>query len=288
MPKGLSLHIGLNDFDRTSPDYEGVSAPVLKNPIADANSMEALAKARGFSTLLLTGDKGEAATSDRVLGEIAKAAEELEPGDLFFLTYAGHGAQVPDQNGDEPDHLDETWVLWDRMVIDDELNRLLQTFKAGVRVAALSDSCHSQSVLREMYLPSSLADDYAKRDLDMQLPDAPPARMLTDEQKAADLFLSRHPDIAASPAPRSVDLAATVILLSGCQDNQTSSDGANHGLFTQTLLDVWGDPANPSFTGNYRSLLAAVVARMPPQQTPGFLEMGAADPDFEGQQPFTI
>ena len=49
------------------------------------------------------------------------AAKALKPGDLFFLTYSGHGGQVPDVTGDEDDKQDETWCLYDGQLIDDEL-----------------------------------------------------------------------------------------------------------------------------------------------------------------------
>ena len=39
-----------------------------------------------------------------------------------------------------------------------------------------------------------------------------------------------------------------VILISGCQDNQTSMDGDHNGAFTEQLLKVWNDGA---FSGSY-------------------------------------
>jgi metacaspase-1 len=41
-----------------------------------------------------------------------------------------------------------------------------------------------------------------------------------------------------SEDPRST-MRATGLLISGCQDNQTSSDGDRNGLFTEMLLAVW-------------------------------------------------
>ena len=87
---------------------------------------------------------------------ILKAAKTLKRGDTFFLTYSGHGGQVPDSNGDEgcfgdtKDGMDETWCLFDRELIDDELAALYARFRAGVRILVLSDSCHSGSVTRRV------------------------------------------------------------------------------------------------------------------------------------------
>jgi hypothetical protein len=76
----------------------------------------------------------------------------LESGDFFWLTYSGHGGQVSDTNSDdETDEKDETWVLYDRQLVDLELYALWGEFKPGVRIFVLSDSCHSGSVTRDIF-----------------------------------------------------------------------------------------------------------------------------------------
>jgi metacaspase-1 len=80
--------------------------------------MAAIAKPRGMkSTLLLT----KKATRAHVLAAMRQAAKRLVSGDLSFLTYSGHGGQVPDVTGEETDKEDETWCLYDVQLIDDEL-----------------------------------------------------------------------------------------------------------------------------------------------------------------------
>ena len=49
--------------------------------------------------------------------------------------------------------------------------------------------------------------------------------------------------LAATPKEGEQALKARVLLLSGCQDNQTSADGDRNGLFTGTLREVWADGA---------------------------------------------
>jgi hypothetical protein len=77
---------------------------------------------------------------------------------------------------------------------------------------------------------------------------------------------------------------ATVLLISGCQDNQLSNDGDNNGLFTGTLLTVWDDGG---FSGSYRAFQQAICDQMPSTQTPNYYVVGTANPDFENQTPFT-
>jgi metacaspase-1 len=67
-----------------------------------------------------------------------------------LLTYSGHGGQVPDTNNDEVDRVDETWCLYDRQFLDDELYYFLSKFKEGVRILVFIDCCHSGTVIRSI------------------------------------------------------------------------------------------------------------------------------------------
>ena len=147
LQKGRSLHIGLNNVDTQAYQSQGFVVPQLSGCINDANAMQTLAAGQGFITQQLTDDQ---ATSSEVIRFVSSYGRELEAGDFFLLTYSGHGGQVDDVNGDEDDAQDETWVLYDRMLIDDELFQLFSQFQAGVRIFMLSDSCHSGTVARMM------------------------------------------------------------------------------------------------------------------------------------------
>lgn len=141
--RAVSLHIGLNRVDPSG--YGGWSGP-LSGCEADADTMTAIAEVEGFSTnQLKTAD----ATSGNVLDAIAQIADVLESGDIFFLTYAGHGSQIPNGNNDpELDSQDETWCLYDRQLLDDEIEAAFAEFGAGVNIVLLSDSCHSGTIYR--------------------------------------------------------------------------------------------------------------------------------------------
>lgn len=77
---------------------------------------------------------------------------------------------------------------------------------------------------------------------------------------------------------------AAVILISGCQDNQTSLDGAHNGAFTEQLLKVW---SAGGFKGNYVRFHADITAGLPSSQTPNLFTLGAAG-TFLKQKPFTV
>src|SRR5687768_3641420 len=141
MARGISLHIGVNQID---PAHYGTSGN-LRGCENDARSMQSIAATYGYdSTMLLTRQ----ATAGNVLRELSRAAERLAPGDTLMLTYAGHGSQVRDLTSDEADQMDETWCLYDRMLLDDELHEYWGLLNPGVRVILVSDSCHSGTMLR--------------------------------------------------------------------------------------------------------------------------------------------
>ncbi|HEX6142421.1 MAG TPA: caspase family protein [Geminicoccaceae bacterium] len=80
------------------------------------------------------------------------------PDDVIVFSYAGHGLQIPDQNGDEADGYDETFVLpeyepgiGDRtnLILDDEIDDFVR--RAAPRpVIFVADSCHSGTMLRSV------------------------------------------------------------------------------------------------------------------------------------------
>ena len=82
---GMSLHIGLNSVSRSA--YGGWSGPLAACE-ADAKDMTAIAKQQGIRpTTLLT----KKATRAAVLAEMRKAAQLLAAGDLYVLSFSGHG-----------------------------------------------------------------------------------------------------------------------------------------------------------------------------------------------------
>lgn len=272
MAKGIALHIGLNSVD--PKHYEGWSGP-LNACEADANDMADLAQTRGFTAAKLLTKK---ATRNAVLKGIGDAAKKLKSGDMFFLTYSGHGGQLPDLNGIEPDGKDETWCLYDGELVDDELYSSWGAFAAGVRILLLSDSCHSGSVSKAIHYATKSRNGPAP--VYRAMPDEVALRVYQNNKKLYDPILKRR-DLAK--ALKSVK--ASVLLVSGCQDNQLSQDGTFNGLFTGTLKAIWN---GGTFVGSYRRFHTAIGSKMPPDQTPKLSMVGASNAAFMAQQPFAI
>jgi len=287
--KAISLHIGLNGVSAAA--YSGWDGPLAACEF-DANDMAAIAKSKGMkSTVLLT----KKATRAHALTAMRDAAKALKAGDLFFMTYSGHGGQVRDTNGDEDDGQDETWCLYDGQLIDDELYFELSKFAAGVRVLVLSDSCHSGTIpragppppppgMRPKAMPPTVAarvyrDHAAFYD-----------KLQDDVAKAAGKKVV-DPDAALAQVGAAAHATAlvgkfnpAVVLISGCQDNQTSMDGEHNGAFTEQVLKVWN---NGGFKGGYASFHARIRSLMPATQSPNLFTLGKAG-TFLAQTPFTV
>ncbi len=293
-PQGLSLHLGLNLVD---PAHYGGWSGELAACEFDANDMAAIARSQGMKPTVLLTKKATRAAVQRALDA---AARTLKAGDLFFLSFSGHGGQVPDASGEEADKQDETWCLYDAQLIDDELYFALSRFAAGVRILVLSDSCHSGTVTRAGPLttaPLGVLPEQRPR----LMPRSVALRTYRDhhgfyDKLQADLARAAgdvpvDPDEALANVTVSNRLTAivdrfepAVILISGCQDNQTSMDGANNGAFTEQLLAVW---RNGVFRGSYASFHAQIRMQLPPTQSPNLFTLGPAA-RFVRQQPFAL
>lgn len=291
---GISLHVGVEKLNPACyplkpphPDWpDGWDGPLL-GTANDARDMQAIAESQGFeTTLLLTED----ATADNVIAAIRKAADRLTAGDIFMVTYAGHGGQVLDRSGDEEDREDETWCLYDRHLLDDELYSLYADFDAGVRILIFSDSCHSGTVNRGR----SESTERSVR--------AMPRNSVFQIYKAREAFYNDIQDRVKADGPKEVK--ASIRLLSACQDHQEATGAEENGFFTAAVKRAWN---NGEFTGDYDEFYAAVKAdlvaahagagddRGPAEltadaeaQIPNFSAEGANDQAFGRQRPFSI
>jgi hypothetical protein len=278
MPKGLALTIGLNAVD---PGHYGGWSGELNACEADAEDMASIAKSRGFdvSTLLT-----KSATRAQVTDQISAAAKALKAGDIFLLSYSGHGGQVPDRNADEEDQEDETWCLYDGQLLDDELYALFGSFAAGVRILVFSDSCHSGTAVKLAYYRGlggapTAATSRAREVTYRFMPPGVALRTYRDNKAFYDQLGK------TAKRERRGAVKASVLLISGCQDNQLSADGDFNGLFTAQLLRIWSDGA---FKGNYHRFHQMIVRRMPPDQTPNYFRVGRTNARFEAQRPFQV
>lgn len=149
-----ALVIGIDEYE-TQPDLGGA--------VNDAKLIARALSEFGVKDMrvLLDGD----ASYDALRSAWTEIVEKAQPGDTIILTYSGHGARLPDENGDEasasqPDDVtDEMLVLGGfdtqseaalrEKIVDDELHLwFLEAGEKGVQVVFLADSCFSGTVTR--------------------------------------------------------------------------------------------------------------------------------------------
>ncbi|HYH66174.1 MAG TPA: caspase family protein [Urbifossiella sp.] len=270
----MSLHIGVNRLDPAK--YPGV--PSLEAAEADALALHDTARLALFEAKLLVGER---ATTRAVLAEFAAAAARLRAGDLFLVTFAGHGALVKDFNNNHaPRGYDQAFCLYDRMLVDDEIVTRWADFKPGVKVLILLDSCHSgtsktarargQTAARSAKALAPGKDAVAKLVARSVGGSATPrVRALPTDEHAQANAVQESELIAATKGLDSVAAVArtqaAVLRIAACRADQESLEVGRHGLFTHSLLELWD---GGRFPGTYRDLVARAGALTSPYQEP--------------------
>ncbi len=269
MTIGRSLHVGLDRVDPTK--YFGWPGR-LDGPVNDARAMMGLARTNGFEPRLLINEQ---ATAQAVLDEIDEAREAIvgEGGGTFLITFAGHGGRDIDRERDESDGRDESWVLSDRILFDDELYRQWSLFPDTANIVIVADSCHSGTsadVVTALLLGST------GRSLSI--------RAIPDE--VLEQTIAGRPDVytpllkANGVRP---PLAASAVSIAACHDDDLTGERNGHGIFTQKLLDVV-DALEPA---DYVALQPAIAAALPPSN-PELNWSGPGAKRLVRSKPFTI
>lgn len=152
-PTGGRVHalvIGIDDY---------AAQRRLKGAVADATDLAAALHKVGVDDLTLLLDRE--GTRQRVLASLERLANESKVGDLVFISFAGHGAQLPERTpGSNPNGMDEIFVLAGfetrglatvERILDKEMNVFLQRLEQkGVFSIFVADTCHGGGLIRHV------------------------------------------------------------------------------------------------------------------------------------------
>jgi len=92
------------------------------------------------------------ATVDNLENALEAIASRAGPDDTFVFFYSGHGDRLERDGGPEisdPDALDETLVMYDAQIRDDELRAMFEQIQAGTTLLFL-DSCFSGGFAKDV------------------------------------------------------------------------------------------------------------------------------------------
>lgn len=249
-------------------------------PINAGNDIDLLTgvlKRQGFEQANTFVLLHESATRNGILAAIrTHLLQKCNPGDEVYFHFSGHGQQVADNNGDEPDGLDEAIVPYDspmrfqpgvyegaNLIRDDELGELFNQIRARIGTAGqliiVLDACHSGTGTRGNSV--ARGTDHVMADSQWM------ARNTSRGTGSSDQFLS-------SGNAEGVKALAPVVAFFGASANQLNFEATDdQGRRVGSLSYAWSkalSQAGPRTTyrgifESIRSEMAAIAPRQSPQ-----------------------
>lgn len=231
-PMKKALLVGINKY---APELNAD----LRGCVNDVKAMrELLLGTYGFEPDNIRVVIDERATKQNIIDRLKWLVADAQPGDELFFHYSGHGAQVRDRDGDElKDHLDEILcphdLKWDDPLTDDFIGDLFDDLPAGVNLTMFCDSCHSGTMTRGQLL--GFDKKPGKKD------NKP--RTISPPVDIASRFMDSKVNSKRKVGKgKKGEEVLNHVLISGCQDDQTSSDayigGKYQGAFTWAVTEV--------------------------------------------------
>jgi metacaspase-1 len=243
-----ALLVGINDYAPV-----GAGGPDLRGCVNDVRDMANTLSALGIvpatpgAMQILTDAR---ATKAAILNGFKWLITGAKKGDVLVFHYSGHGSQVIDVSGEEPDKKDETICPHDfataGMIKDDDFRALLTGLPAGVNLDIILDSCHSGTGTRELAALAAAPKEhsvtyrYVEPPIDWGFfldanPLLPVRGLLTPGATEGTGGAGGIRDAVVVPGLNHV-------LWAGCRDNQTSAEtligGVYRGVFTYNFCKV--------------------------------------------------
>lgn len=275
MSASRTVHALLVGIDAYPP-----SVPTLHGCRNDIEAVAALLEARVTGTgdvlrtrTLLDGQAKRAAVIDAFHEHLGRA----RAGDVALFYFSGHGSQeaAPEAFWHlEPDHLDETLVLWDSReegqwdLADKELAALLTGVAAQEpHILVVLDCCHSGSGTRAP-LENGLASRRAPTDTRLR----PMNSFVFDPARVDELVRSAEGGRSALGDSGWSGARAKHVLLSGCRSNETSKEilheGRQRGAMSAALeVALQRSGTAPTYRELHRQVSATVRSTVR-QQSP--------------------
>jgi hypothetical protein len=250
-----ALLIGINRYQQPGADLRGC--------VNDVDAMRSVLRdLYGFDERNIRVLADLDATKEAIQSGFEQLVEVAQPGDVLYAHYSGHGSNVPDTSGDEPDGRDEilcpTDLDWDEPLLDDWLRMLFDQTPVGVNLTVVMDCCHSGSNTRALEPPDS------QQPRQRFLPCPADLRVIESGSEltgALGVVEPRGTSTVIDGDVTEVDIPE--VLITGCRDNQTSADAYIDGRFCGALThSIVHAIRQTEGRLTYRQLHAAAVATL--------------------------
>ena len=267
-PRSFALLIGISDY------YQLSRRPWPKlNTGQELDTLrEILISKWGFSSDDILTLKNNSATKQNIISSFRHhLIDNVKPGDIVFFHFSGHGQQIPDDNDDEMDGLDESLVPYDAIdrsvaagaktnIRDDELGilfrELAERLHAGTRspgsITVSLDSCFSGTATRGILIERGGPWNVSL--------DGPKPRPFPRGQMDGPTGLFSAGEAAHG----------NYVLLSASRSDQTAHEENGMGVYSRALIHALAtSPADNTTT--YRTLIDKIsveVSSVVPEQSP--------------------
>jgi len=275
--KIYALNIGVSTVDEKHYGQSLVKLPCCAN---DAKILNNLGRFCGYEKNKILLD--EEATVSNVTETLSSYSKTLEKGDMLVITYSGHGSTLIDFNKDEKQGVDQTWCLYDRQLIDDELPHFWKKFKEGVFIFLILDACHSGSAMKSLnrgvrnWRDDNLLGSAAKTKM-MGLTKS--LEIYKNDPVVYDLILKQK-------NVEEKEIQCSLLSISACQDTEVALGGDYLSYFTSFIVHVLTTQKDTirNYEDFYHLIKENSIAEI--GVTPNLITYGKATNFFKEQKPF--
>lgn len=261
-----ALLIGINQYPRFYPRGQ-LSGCVHDVEVMRQVLIESFKFPEDHITLLADGQ----ATHDGILTAMKELTARIGKDDIVVVHYSGHGSQMRDREGDEPDGLDETIVPHDSGrdphsnldITDDEIYLWLLDLTAKTSsVTLIFDCCHSGTIARDAF-----GEEMRWVEPDLRpLEDLPPSPIPLATRSLQD------GDRELGPSGW-LPLGERYVLIAGCRSEERSYEiqeppGVRHGALTYFLTQELRRAESGATYRDVFEIVAPLVSSRLPYQHP--------------------